>query len=159
MKHFAIVILFVFLILGCSGETKSRSKDLSKPAPAKDNTKPGSTKDQVIAAAIRELSNNDLSVDGNFFGLDVRVTGNAASTLEQLGTKSNALLLDALHDSNKFAAAHVMLTRINMVEYQLSAAEWNHLKIDLFADGMTDVHAEQIPNLIAFWKRQLNTGG
>jgi hypothetical protein len=107
--------------------------------------------------AIRSLSNSDLSVDGNYFGLDVRITGDGASTLEGLGKPANPWLLDALNDPNRFAAAHVLLTRINMAEYQLSAAEWNHLKIDLFADGTTDFHSEQIQGIIDFWNRHLES--
>ena len=49
--------------------------------------------------AIQHLSNTDLRVDGNYFGLDVRISGDAASTLERLGSSANSWLLDAFDDS------------------------------------------------------------
>ena len=106
--------------------------------------------------AIQHLSNTDLRVDGNYFGLDVRISGDAASTLERLGSSANSWLLDAFDDSDKFAAAHVLLTKINMTEYNLSGSEWNHLQIDLLLDGTVDFHTEQIPELVSFWNRRLN---
>ena len=106
--------------------------------------------------AIQRLSNNDLQVNGNYFGLDVRISGDAASTLEGLGSSANSWLLDAVDDTDKFAAAHVLLTKINMTKYNLSASEWNHLHIDLFHDGTVDFHSEQIPKLVSFWNRRLN---
>lgn len=106
--------------------------------------------------AIQHLSNSDLRVDGNYFRLDVRISGDAASTLEGLGSSANSWLLDAVDDSDKFAAAHVLLTKINMTECNLSVSEWNHLQVDLLHDGTVDFHPEQIPKLVSFWNRRLN---
>ena len=86
----------------------------------------------------------------------MRISGDAASTLERLGSSANSWLLDAFDDSDKFAAAHVLLTKINMTEYNLSGSEWNHLQIDLLHDGTVDFHTEQIPELVSFWNRRLN---
>ena len=101
--------------------------------------------------AVRNLSNNELTVGGNYFGLDVEISGDSAAYLTDLGIVANSRLTDALADEKKFAAAHVLLTSINLTEYSISGSHWNHMTIDTHADGTLDFHSEQIPELIEYW--------
>ena len=103
--------------------------------------------------AIRRLSNTDVSVDGGFFGLDVRISGKSATYLKSLGVESNPWLQTALKDEKKFAAAHVLLVEINLPQQSFDASQWNQLRIDLLADGSTEFHPSQIPKLIEYWQQ------
>ena len=64
--------------------------------------------------ALRSLSNKDVNVDGNYFGLDVKIKSPAAEKLVSYGRGANRALERALADPDKFAAAHVLLTEINL---------------------------------------------
>ena len=101
--------------------------------------------------AMQSLSNADLTVDGNWIGLDVRISGKSAAYLTDLGTDTNSKLTDALADENKFAAAHVLLTCINLTEYPINGSQWNHMLVAIHADGTFNFYSEQIPELIGYW--------
>jgi len=104
---------------------------------------------------VRFLSNNDLRVDGTPLGLSVILNTSSAKRLRWLGKKANPSLLSAMRDPNRFAAAHVLLSEINLREQQLSSAEWNHMRIDLYADGTVDLHPRQAEKLERYWKETL----
>lgn len=105
--------------------------------------------------AVQRLSNGDVQVDGNIFGLDVQIRGDAAEEVLNLGKAANPSLQSALDNPERFAAAHVLLTRINQNRYFVSASHWNGLEIDLYADGRVDFHSEQMPELKQIWKDHL----
>jgi hypothetical protein len=105
--------------------------------------------------ALRSLSNKDVNVDGNYFGLDVKLKSPAGEKLVRYGRGANRALERALADPDKFAAAHVLLTEINLKSIPYSASHWNEMQISLYANGSVDFHKEQIPKLQEFWRRQL----
>ena len=102
--------------------------------------------------AVRRLSNNDITVDGGYFGLHVQTSGGPATYLESLGSNANPWLRRALHDKQKFAAAHVLLTKINSPSHTSSSADWNKMTITLEANGSVNFHSSQLPNLISYWR-------
>lgn len=106
---------------------------------------------------VRSISNRDVQVDGNFIGLMVRLDTSAANQLRNQGKSANPALLAALHDPDKFAAAHVLLTDTNDRTSSYSAGEWNGMRVTLRADGRVDFHAEQAPQLEAAWKARLQS--
>jgi hypothetical protein len=69
---------------------------------------------------------------------------------------------DALEQSDKFAASHVLLTNLRMdgVAHNFSGAtkEWNHLRVTLKADGTVVFYPEQIPAIRAFWLDTMSHG-
>ncbi len=105
--------------------------------------------------AVRQLSNADVDVDGTYFGLMLNVHGDAAKCLREFKTRVNRPLRAALGDPDKFAAAHILLTDTNEPKYNLSASEWNHMRITLYADGRTDFHIEQMAALQKYWDKKL----
>lgn len=107
-----------------------------------------------VQLAMRGLSNEDVNVDGNYFGLQVDIESPTAEKLKRLGPQANGALERALADPKKFAAAHVLLTEINELQFRFSASHWNRMEIDLYADGRVDFHAEQIPKLQALWRNR-----
>ena len=109
-------------------------------------------------AAIRGLSNKDVSVGGGFFGLDIRISGESATYLESLGKDANPWLQDALDDKQRFAAAHVLLVNINLSQQVSTDSHWNRMQATLHADGSTDLHVSQIPKLVQHWQKVLSDG-
>ena len=111
-----------------------------------------------LELALRALSNNDIKVDGGYLGLRVDLESQAAEQLKRIGPKANNALERAIADSERFAAAHILLSEINnerQSSYGESASHWNNMRITLHADGSVDFHAEQIPKLQAFWRDRL----
>lgn len=112
---------------------------------------------------VTELNNEDVDWDGNFLGLSPAIQGVAAQELLNLGKAANDVLIRALADPDRFAAAHVLLTHINHKGFNLSASEWNGLRVILRADGRTILYPEQRTELQEYWRRELQssstTGG
>jgi hypothetical protein len=98
-----------------------------------------------------KLRNDDVTWDGNYFGLSPFVTGDTAVSLLRYGRRATPALLDAIEQPDKFATAHVLLTEIWQNQYPLSAAEWNHLRVTLHSNGTLDFHPEQIPAIRTYW--------
>lgn len=104
--------------------------------------------------AIRGLSNGDLRVDGNPFGLFVRLDSDSANTLRQLDTDSNRSLLASLENPEKFAAAHKLLTEINHAKFQSASPFWGS-DMDPFALASNDFDENLMPVLRNFWRKAL----
>jgi len=105
---------------------------------------------------VGKLRNSDVSWDGGHFGLDARVTGDTAVSLLRHGRRATPALLDAIEQSDKFAAAHVLLTKLWQNRYPVSGAEWNHLRVTLYGNGKLDYHAEQIPAVRVYWQATIS---
>lgn len=105
-------------------------------------------------ALVGLLTNDDITWDGNIFGLHPTLKGSTAKRLLGLGRQASPSLRKALSDPTRFVAAHVLLTHIEKKEYQVSAYHWNNLEVDLHADGTTDLHPEQIEKIKAMWKEE-----
>ena len=105
-------------------------------------------------SAARGLSNSDIQVNGNPFGLFVHLESESADSLRQLGTASNQALLQSLEDPNKFAAAHKLLTEINPEAFQAASPYWGS-DMDPFAMASNDFDEELIPALRDFWGKAL----
>lgn len=105
----------------------------------------------ILAAS---LNNSDVLWDGNFIGLQPTVNGETAKRLLSLGKDAVPALQTALSDTNRFVAAHVLLTQIKKKQYQGSGSHWNGLQVDLYADGTIDFHPEQMDKIKALWKEE-----
>jgi hypothetical protein len=105
---------------------------------------------------IEELSNADVEWEADFVGRAPTLTGEAARRLAELGEQAIPELLRALSDPGRFAAAHVLLTRLSGVEYQ-AYPEWNGLKVDIAADGTVTIDPDQRLDLAKRWEHWYNT--
>ena len=105
--------------------------------------------------AMRELSNDDMIVNGSTFGLLVFIEGRASETLLDLDTDANPWLLAALSNEDQFAAAHYLLWRINHEEFKEAWLYWDSYHLDPFASGSTDFDVSQMPGIRSFWTKLL----
>lgn len=96
------------------------------------------------------LTNADVTWEGSYIGLTPTVTDDAASRVRALGERAIPELIAALSDEHRFAAAHVMLTRLSGVEYQGFPA-WNGLKVDIDAEGRVRIDPSQRAELSRRW--------
>ncbi len=128
-----IVVLCLGLVAGCSHLPTTRDAD--------------------PLSLVARLRNADVTWDGNYFGLQPTIEGKTAKQLLVLGKQASPALRKALSDTDKFVAAHVLLTKTEEKEYQVSGSHWNNLKVDLHADGTVDLHPEQIEKIIAMWNK------
>lgn len=103
-----------------------------------------------------KLRNSDVDWDGGLFGLMEIVRGSTAHALIDNGRRSTPALVQALDDPQKFAAAHVLLTKLWQDSYPVSAAEWNHLRVTLHASGACQTYPQQIPEIQAYWAEELS---
>jgi hypothetical protein len=105
---------------------------------------------------VESISNNQVRVDGGNLGLMVELETPAAQQIRRYGTRANSLLFAALKDPERFAAAHVLLTRINIRQATRSGREWNGMRIGHVGHyGHDDFPRDQIPRLREYWKAQL----
>jgi hypothetical protein len=107
------------------------------------------------------MRNADITWDGTPFGLMATVDGAASKELLALGAGARPALILALDDPERYAAAHVLLTHLEMYEGKSidnSAAEWNHLRVNLLANGTIQLYPEQRAELKAFWLKSLKRG-
>jgi hypothetical protein len=110
----------------------------------------GASRDRAALLAA-EMRNDNVKWDGTLLGLDPQIVRPASVELESLGDAAVPHLLRALHDPQRYAAAHVLLTRIAGEPYSADAEGWNGLRVSLHADGRVDVFAEDIPALAQKW--------
>ena len=109
-----------------------------------------------IQLSVQRLSNDDIEWNGNIFGLSAEIRGNADTELLNADRSADAVLLDALADPEKYAAAHVLLTMIHAEPYKVSGGEWNGLKVDLLANGQTILFPVQRFELQRSWRQKLS---
>jgi hypothetical protein len=102
---------------------------------------------------VAQISNDHIRWDGNFLGLQVSSMGEAEQRVLSCGSACRPLLIAALADKSRFIAAHVLLTKMQNGSIQLSAAEWNHLKVMLHADGRVEIPAGQQAEIQSLWSK------
>ena len=120
-----------------------------------------SAKSPLESAVAAQILNSDISWDGNYFGLTPKVNGMASKQLLAIGVKAEPSLVAALDDPERYAAAHVLLTQLQMNrgrKVEFSSSHWNHLRVELSPDGTVRLHPEQRSELKAFWRKELGHG-
>lgn len=101
----------------------------------------------------REIRNTDIQWDGTYVGLMPRLATERANRLLTLGEAAIPSLLAALDDAERFAAAHVLLTRISGVEFEAGAGQYNGLRVELLANGAAKLDPAQRAELAARWRK------
>jgi len=127
MRQLSVILLLV-LLAGCS------------QAP-----------NEELQLQISQLANSDIIWEGTTFGLYPAIMDKAAQNILKQGERAAPGLREALSDTNKFAAAHVLLTIIGKKEFPASAEHWNGLRVDLEADGTVKLHPEQMDEIKKMW--------
>ncbi len=111
-----------------------------------------STPNAGVERAAAELRNTDIVWDGSYLGLVPRISGPPARYLAGHAESARPYLLAALEDSDKFAAAHVLLSIASGQPAKASSTEWNGLVVSLRPDGSAQFQPEQRPQLVAMWR-------
>jgi hypothetical protein len=68
--------------------------------------------------------------------------------------KYRPFLIAALGDESRFVAAHVLLTQLQRGSHPVSAAEWNHLRVELHADGRVVIPSGQREQIQKLWTQK-----
>ena len=106
-------------------------------------------------ALAAKIHNNHIRWGGNYFGLHVSSMGGIEQQVLRSGSACRPFLIAALSDESRFVAAHVLLVQLQGGSSQAtSAAEWNHLKVELHADGRVEIPAAQRAELQRLWIHQ-----
>jgi hypothetical protein len=71
--------------------------------------------------------------------------------IESLGTEATSLLIAMLDDPDRFAVAHVLLTRRAGQSVQQTSTSWNGMSVEITREGGGIVHPEERAKLKAFW--------
>jgi hypothetical protein len=100
---------------------------------------------------VAQIQNDHIKWGGNYFGLQVMGLGEAEKRVLAGGTECRPFLIAALGDESRFVAAHVLLTHLQRGSYPVSAAEWNHLQVELLADGSVSIPSGQKAQIQNLW--------
>ena len=96
-------------------------------------------------------TNRDVVWDTNYFGMAPTVPQSAIDRVFELGEAAIPELIDALADPDRFVAAHILLTQVSGVEYEVEDS-WNGLEVELAATGEATIDAEQRHRLTERWR-------
>jgi hypothetical protein len=102
---------------------------------------------------VAQIRNEHVTWDGNYFGLHVRALGESEQRVLAGGSPCRPFLIEALNDDSRYVAAHVLLTQMER-SYPLSAAEWNHLRVELHADGRVEIPSGQRQEIQRLWAQK-----
>lgn len=100
------------------------------------------------------LSNDDIHWDGTYSGLMPVSFGWPARLILLRGRGCVPRLVRALDDDSRFAAAHVLLSYLLQSSRFLSGGDWDHLHVDLTADGRTVISTSQKAELKQLWRER-----
>jgi hypothetical protein len=100
--------------------------------------------------SVEDLDNSDVSWDGNFLGLQPRLSDRAKSFGRTLSPDEKVALIAALDDENRYVIAHVLLSR--GTDFQSDASQWNGLHVELKAGNSVSYPEGQMERLQRFWR-------
>jgi hypothetical protein len=99
----------------------------------------------------QQMRNDHIKWDGNYFGLVVTSMAEPERRLLAAGPPCRPFVLDALDDDSRFVAAHVVLTQLQSGPQSMSASEWNHLTVNILADGRVVIPDGQKDAIKKLW--------
>lgn len=111
------------------------------------------TRTSDYQAMVAQIRNEHVIWDGNCLGLHVRALGELEQRVLAAGSPCRPFLIGALGDDSRFVAAHVLLTPMEH-SYPVSAAEWNHLRVELHADGRVEIPSDQKQEIERLWTQK-----
>lgn len=101
-------------------------------------------------------TNDAIEWTGHRYGLQPRLDrppGLETATTDEVDAIAPALV-ETLADPDRFAVAHVLLTRLSRVSYE-TFPDWNGLAVELLADGSSRVDPTQRDTLGRRWRAWL----
>ena len=103
---------------------------------------------------VAQIRNEHVTWDGNYFGLHVRALGEPERRVMAAGSPCRPFVIEALGDESRYVAAHVLLTEMQQGAYPVSATEWNHLRVELHADGRVEIPSGQRQEIQRLWTQK-----
>jgi hypothetical protein len=100
---------------------------------------------------LSKISNSDVAWTGNYLGLTPTLSGHCATVMERADTSVIPELTRILQDPARFVAAHVLLTKLSGIRYQVFP-QWNGLNVDIDSDGSLHYDSEQRFELADRWR-------
>ena len=101
------------------------------------------------------MDNEDLLWEMTPIGLQPLFKGKHLKELRGMGKAANPVLVELLKDPSRFAAAHALLTEINLAKFDLGPTRWNGLRVSRVAGGQGHYNVQDMPTLLEFWEKQL----
>ncbi len=98
------------------------------------------------------VANTEVRWEGTDVGLMPELVTGQSEAISSLNEGAIPDLIEALSDRELFVVAHVLLTRVSGVEYTAFPA-WNHLAVEIGADGSVTIDPEQRHRLAAAWRQ------
>jgi len=105
-----------------------------------------------LQTLVAKLRNSEIRWDGNFAGLDAQLRGRNARNLIKLREHAVPYLLTEIGNERNSIACHVLLTYLARERFKLSGAEWNELRVELWANGTIKIDADSLKSRVDFWK-------
>jgi hypothetical protein len=105
-------------------------------------------------AMVAQIRNDHVRWDGNYFGLHVAGLGAPEQRVLAASSQCRPHLIEALGDESRFVAAHVLLTEMQHTTYPVSVTEWNHLRVELHADGSAEIPSGQRLEIQRLWTQK-----
>ena len=106
---------------------------------------------------IQKLSNDDITWNGNFEGLQPRLSPLAQRVLKQ-GNEAVPLLRAALTNEHQYVVAHVLLTELMLPESSfdgsLDESQWWGLTVFLFADNHVTYGDHAQADVLKLWNSE-----
>ena len=124
-----VIAILCFALVGCASLSSRRS------------------------ALVARIHNDHICWNGSYFGLIVCGIGETEQHVLRCGPACRTSLIAALSDESRFVAAHVLPTMMEQGPFALSVTEWNHLKVDITANGV-EIHAGQMTEIQKLWAPQ-----
>ena len=107
---------------------------------------------QTLAA---QIHNDHIKWFGGIGSVGVESMGEPERRLVALGSGCRQSLINALDDTSRFVAAHVLLTTITRRHFPGNPySYWNHLEVNLYADGHVDIPVAQKDKIRRLWTQK-----
>lgn len=98
-----------------------------------------------------KLDNAQVEWDGTFVGLTPRLTEDTGK-VATVATKADIhLLIAALHDKQRYVAAHVLLVKLTGIEGVQNGHSWYGLEVQLQGNGNVRYDKDAQAKLVASW--------
>ena len=105
---------------------------------------------------LQALASTEVRWEGTDAGFMPELETNQSASLNALNKDETPDLNNALSDEEFFVVAHVLLTRISGIEYE-TFPTWNHLAVEIAADGTVTIDPQQRHRLATAWRQWYNS--
>lgn len=154
MRKSVITMLILFLFVAVIIGLYKLGQIMITPKPYYSSS--GKQISDATIQCIKSIRNDNVKWSGTIVGIMPTELVGPTLTLRDSKENINPMLVEALLDQERFVAAHVLLTLRVPESNTTKEGEWNHLKIQLFADGKVSFEENNLYELWRYWKVKLD---